>query len=232
MSILRKSMLLLAILFCIPNADAQVDESQPGAWYMHFFNTTFNDGPWGLQGDIQYRNWNIIGDLEQLLLRGGFTYQPRTTTIKFTLGYGNVTTGAYGDNDATTGESRIYQEVLYPTQIGQRFYLNHRFRYEQRFVEDQDFRTRFRYNLFLNVPLNKKALEPNAIYLALYNEIFINGGRSIGNGKTVEFFDRNRFYTALGYVILDGLNVQLGFMNQTTDSWAKNQFQVSVHHRM
>lgn len=232
MSILKKSFLLLAVLFCIPNADAQVDESQQGAWYMYFFNTTFRDGPWGIQGDIQYRNWRIIGDLEQLLLRGGITYLPRNTSIKFTLGYGNVTTGTFGDDDATTGESRIYQEALYPTQLGNRFYVNHRLRYEQRFVENQDLRTRFRYNLFLNVPLNKPELIRNTIYLALYNEVFINGERSIGQGKTVELFDRNRFYAGLGYVIQKGLNVQLGFMNQTTDSWAKNQFQVSLHHRI
>ena len=78
-----------------------------------FFNTTFNDGPWGVQGDVQYRNWNLGGDLEQLLLRGGLTYQGKDSNIKFTLGYGNITTGVYGDSKDTSSESRIYQEALY-----------------------------------------------------------------------------------------------------------------------
>ena len=210
--------------------NAQIQEDQTGGWYMYFFNTTLNDSPWGIQGDLQHRNWNIAGDLEQLMLRGGLTYSPQNANIKFTLGYGNITTGAFGSDNTTTAESRFYQEALFPVKFGKRFYTNHRFRYEQRFVENQDFRTRFRYNLFLNIALNKANMEKNTIYLALYNELFMNGQRTIGNGNTVEFFDRNRLYGAVGYVIQDGLKVQLGVMNQTTYSWGKNQIQLSLHH--
>ena len=222
---------IISIAFILPKyGNAQIDEGQLGAWYMYFFNGTFKEGPWGVQGDIQYRNWNLGGDLEQLLLRGGITYRPNNANILFTLGYGNITTGSYGSDNSTTGESRIYQEALFSVQFGNRFYTNHRFRYEQRFVENQDFRTRYRYNLFLNIPLNKAALEDKTIYLAFYNELFINGQRDIGDGNTVEIFDRNRFYYALGYIIKRGLKVQLGAMRQTTDNWGKNQLQLSLHH--
>ena len=230
---IRKSIFLL--IFCTQpllhnDLNAQIQEDQTGGWYMYFFNTTLNDSPWGIQGDLQHRNWNIAGDLEQLMLRGGLTYSPQNANIKFTLGYGNITTGAFGSDNTTTAESRFYQEALFPVKFGNRFYTNHRFRYEQRFVENQDFRTRYRYNLFLNIALNKVNMERNTIYLALYNELFMNGQRTIGNGNTVEFFDRNRLYGAVGYVIQDGVKVQLGVMNQTTDSWGKNQIQLSLHH--
>ncbi len=209
--------------------NAQFNSDQTGAWYMYFFNTNFKDGPWGVQGDIQFRNWDLGGDLEQLLIRGGVTYVPKSTNIKFTLGYGNITTGEFGSGTSTVSESRIYQEALFPTKIGERFYLKHRFRYEQRMVEGQDLRTRYRYNLFVNVPLNSKSLEAKTIYLALYNEIFINGERETGTGQ-VEIFDRNRAYAALGYALKNNLKVQLGWMKQTTDNWSKNQLQVSLHH--
>ena len=222
--------LLLGFLIPPMYVKSQVNEAELGAWYMYFFNATFKESSWGVQGDIQYRNWNIMGDLEQLMLRGGMTYKPKNADIKFTLGYGNITTGAYGEDNSTTGESRIYQEALFPVQFGQRFYTNHRFRYEQRFVESQEFRTRYRYNLMLNIALSKAEMTDHTIYLALYNELFINGQRDIGNGNTVEIFDRNRFYAALGFVIRKGLNVQLGYMNQITDSWSKNQLQLSLHH--
>ncbi|NRA13775.1 MAG: DUF2490 domain-containing protein, partial [Crocinitomicaceae bacterium] len=104
-------------------------------------------------------------------------------------------------------------------------------RYEQRFVQNQDLRTRYRYNLFLNVALNQKEMKKNTIYLALYNEIFINGQRNIGDGNTVTIFDRNRFYTALGYMITDKLKIQAGIINQTTNGWKKNQLQLSVHQK-
>ncbi|WP_246070080.1 DUF2490 domain-containing protein [Mangrovivirga cuniculi] len=160
------------------------------------------------------------------------TYKPKKTNVKFTLGYGNITTGQYGKElTETVNESRIYQEILYPVVFGERVYTNHRFRYEQRFVEDQDFRTRYRYNLFINIPLNQKTIDPGGLYLALYNEIFINGQRDIGDGNTVEIFDRNRFYSALGYVIKKGIKVQCGVMRQSTNNWNKNQLQFSLHHK-
>ena len=226
-------LILVCITFFMPKkGEAQINEDKTGAWYMYFFNTTIKESPWGVQGDIQYRNWNVAGDLEQLLLRGGITYKPKSANIKLTLGYGNVTTGSYGSDKSTTTESRVYQEALFPVQFGNRFYTNHRFRYEQRFVESQDFRTRYRYNFFLNIPLNKAAMDNKTLYLAFYNEIFINGQRKIGNGKSVEIFDRNRFYVAAGYMIKKGLKIQLGIMNQTTNTWQKNQFQLSFHQKI
>jgi hypothetical protein len=232
---MKKNLFLLIIsisLFISKNGNAQINEDKMGAWYMYFFNTTFKESPWGVQGDVQFRNWNIAGDLEQLLLRGGVTYKPKKTDIKLTFGYGNVTTGSYGPDKSTSSESRIYQEALFPVQFGNRLYTNHRFRYEQRFVEGQDLRTRYRYNLFLNIALNKSKMDKGTLYLALYNELFINGQRSTGNGNTVEIFDRNRFYSALGYMIKKGLKIQFGVMNQTTDNWSKNQLQLSFHQKI
>ncbi len=231
---MKRSLLLLALIgyLVLPKqAHSQIDEDQTGAWYMYFWNTTIKDGPWGFQGDIQYRNWDLIGDLEQLLLRGGVTYQPENLGVKFTLGYGNISTGQFGDSKSKVSESRIYQEALIPHKLGTRIYLTHRFRYEQRFVDNQDTRTRFRYNLFITVPLNKTDLSPGAIYLALYNELFVNGQRGIGNGNEVQLFDRNRAYGALGYTLSEGLRIQLGLMRQTTNNWKKRQLQLSLHHK-
>lgn len=232
---MKKNLFLLVVsvsLLVTKYGNAQPDENKLGAWYMYFFDTTFKESQWGLQGDIQYRNWNVAGDLEQLLLRAGITYKPKQADIKLTFGYGNITTGTYGSDNATSTESRIYQEALFPVQLGKRFYTNHRFRYEQRFVENQDFRTRYRYNLFLNIPLNKTIFEDRTVYLAIYNELFINGERKIGNDNAVEVFDRNRLYLAMGYMIKKGLKIQFGIMKQTTNNWSKNQLQFSFHQKI
>lgn len=228
---MKNKFLLILITICSLNSYAQVEAGKTGAWYMYFFNHQFKESQFGIQGDIQYRNWNLGGDLEQLLIRTGVTYTPKNSKVLLTLGYGNITTGEFGDGNATSGESRIYQEALIPQQLGKRIYLTHRFRYEQRFVEDQDFRTRYRYNLFLNVPFNKSALEKGALYAALYNELFVNGQKDIGDGREVEFFDRNRTYLGLGYVLKEGMRFQLGWMNQKTDAIGKAQLQLSFHHK-
>jgi len=226
---MSKAIIIFLMLYSTVAA-AQVEESKTGAWYMYFFNHDFKNSEFGIQGDIQYRNWNIAGDLEQLLLRTGLTYSPKESNVKFTLGYANITTGTPGDSDENSGENRLYQEALLPQKILNRVFLTHRFRYEQRFVENQDFRTRYRYNLFINVPLNKNVLEEKALYAAFYNELFINGQQNIGNNRTVELFDRNRTYLGLGYVLKPSVRFQLGWMNQKTTNWGKGQLQLSMHH--
>ena len=219
-------------LFLVPlRAQTTIDEDQLGAWYMYFYNKSFGENSrFGLQGDFQYRNWNLGGDLEQLLLRSGLTYRPENANVLLTLGYASITTGTFGDGDATSHENRIYQEALLPHKITSRILLTHRFRYEQRWVEGQDPRTRYRYNLFVNVLLNQDEMGKGVLYAALYNELFINGQTDIGDGRTVQYFDRNRTYLGLGYGLTDGLRTQLGWMRQTTTAWQKGQLQVSLHH--
>ncbi|MCF6279074.1 MAG: DUF2490 domain-containing protein [Flavobacteriaceae bacterium] len=231
---MKNTHLILSFLFCFfltSNIVAQVDENKSGSWYMYLWNTDIKDSPFGLQGDVQYRNWNAIGDLQQLLLRGAVTYKPKNANIKFALGYGHITSGVYGDSNDTKTESRIYQEIVLPQKIGRRVYLKHRFRYEQRFIENQDFRTRYRYNLFLTIPLNKKEMDKGTVYLSLYNEIFLNGERNIGDDNTVEIFAVNRTYGAFGYVLSKKMKMQLGYMEQTTNNLSKGQVQLSLHHK-
>lgn len=211
-------------------AAAQVDESQLGAWYMYYFSTRLEGSGWGFQGDGQFRNWDFGGDLEQLLLRAGVTYTPHFADLTLTLGYAHITSGPFGDDDDTTREHRIYQEALLPHKIGERFYLRHRFRFEQRWVEGQNFRTRFRYNLFVDVTLNRVDLGKGAIYLALHNEIFLNGQRDLGGGREVDVFDRDRLYGAIGYSLTDRMKIQGGYMYQFTEQFGKGQLQLSFHH--
>ena len=211
-------------------AQEEFEEDQLGAWYMYFFNKQFKNSQFGIQGDYQFRYWNGGGDLEQILLRTGVTYRPKDADILFTLGYANITTGTFGESDATSIEHRMYQEALFSQKIGSRFLLTHRIRSEQRWVEGQDFRTRYRYNLFLNILFNDTALGKGVVYAALYNEIFINGQTDVGEGRSVQLFDRNRTYVGIGYGVRDNMRVQLGVMRQTTVNWAKNQAQFSLHH--
>ncbi|WP_075349354.1 DUF2490 domain-containing protein [Algoriphagus marinus] len=222
--------IFLLLICTVGKAQTNFNQDQLGAWYMYFFTKKFQNSQFGIQGDYQYRSWNLGSDKEQLLLRTGLTYTPKNAVITFTAGYAFISSGAFGEDDLNTAENRIYQEALFPQKIGGRFFLTHRLRFEQRWVENQDFRTRYRYNLFLNVPLNKTKLEKNALYLALYNEIFINGQKEIGDGRSVQFFDRNRTYLGLGYGLQNNLRVQSGWMKQTTNEWAKGQLQFSLHH--
>lgn len=94
---------------------------------------------------------------------------------------------------------------------------------EQRFLSD-DFQIRLRYFLNINISLNKKTLEKNAIYLSTYNEVFVN----IEN----KLFDRNRIYAALGFVINKNCKVEAGMMLQSLVQSNRNQFQIVIFNNL
>ena len=70
-----------------------------------------------------------------------------------TGGEAHITSGEFGDSDEISAERRVYQEALVSQSFGQVVFLRHRYRYELRWVDGHDFRTRFRYALFGNVAL-------------------------------------------------------------------------------
>lgn len=218
--------LCLAALVAASPVLAQADEAVVGAWYMAFSTATFGDGPFGAHAEVQLRNHDLGGDLQQLLLRTSGRYTLSDDSATLALGYGFIRSEAEGEPDLPVDEHRIYQEVLLRQRVAV-VRVSHRFRYEQRFVEDQDTQTRYRYALFATVPLTG-GLKRGDVYLAGYSEVFLRGaGR---DGRPV--FDRNRVYGALGYTLADGLGLQVGYMDQVFADDTDGQIQVSLHHRV
>lgn len=130
-------------------------DSNFGNWLIYFGNKQFNS-KWNLHHEVQYRNYNALGDLEQLLLRTGLGYNLSEST-NLLMGYGYILSENYlGDTDdkVKINEHRIYQQLI-TRQKFKRLSIQHRYRFEQRFVED-DFRLRFRYFLGLNLALSQK----------------------------------------------------------------------------
>jgi hypothetical protein len=52
------------------------------------------------------------------------TYKPTNTDVTLTIGVAHITTGAIGESNQTTSETRVYQEALLPLKVGKRLYFN------------------------------------------------------------------------------------------------------------
>ncbi len=211
--------ILYALLLLLP-FQAAAQESETGNWMMYFGNQKLSDR-WNWHNEIQYRNYNFAGDLEQLLLRTGIGYNLSANNNNLLLGYAYIHGEPYvagTDEKTNVNEHRIFQQFISRQQFG-RFYLQHRYRIEERFIED-DFKMRFRYFLGLNVPINKKEMVSKAIYLSLYNEIFIQPKSPV--------FDRDRVYGAIGYVFSSNLKVEAGMMAQLLENSDSAQFQIAL----
>ena len=211
-----KKYFLLLILFLPFSSFAQ--PSDLGNWLIYFGNAKVNsDFNW--HHEVQYRNYNAIGDLEQLLIRTGLGYNLTENNNNLLLGYGYILSQNYlelTDDKIDVNEHRIYQQFITKQSIGI-VNIQHRYRFEQRFVED-DFKLRFRYFLSLNIPLNNEDLIDNTAYLSAYNEIFINSDANV--------FDRNRLYGGLGYKVNNNMRFELGYMNQFLANGNRDQVNI------
>ncbi len=212
--------LIVSIISFVSNAQ----KSDVGNWFIYFGNQKINE-KWNWHNEIQYRNYDFIGDTNQLLLRTGIGYNLAENNNNILLGYGFINTQKYilnSDDKLKVNEHRIYQQFITKQNFGILF-LQHRYRIEERFIE-KDFEMRLRYFLGVNIPINKKILEKNTFYIAAYNEIFINTKSPI--------FDRNRLYGALGFIIDKNFKVEAGFMAQTLEKTNRNQFQVVIFNNL
>lgn len=198
---------------------------------MYFWNHNFKESKFGVQGDFQYRVHEVAGDFQQFIGRAGVSYAPNSN-ISFVGGYAYFISGTFGESTETSTENRLYEDINLPHKISERFRVNHRFRFEQRWVENQDFRSRYRYLIGLTIPLGDLQQTNKGFYLSFFNEVFINGEREIGNGRRVDYFDRNWLAGSLGYALTENLRVQAGIMREATNSGGKNQLLISLHHSL
>lgn len=217
-----KALVIISTLLVTKFSFAQ--KSEIGNWFIYFGNQQI-DKKWSWWNEVQYRNYNFAGDLQQLLLRTGISYNLTENNNNILLGYGFINSQGYLPNShekTGTNEHRIYQQFITRQNFGSVF-IQHRYRIEERFLPE-DFQMRFRYFLGFNIPFNNKTMTEKTIYASAYNEVFLNAQNSI--------FDRNRLYGAIGYVINKNFRTELGFMAQTVENSNRNQFQIALFNNL
>ncbi len=187
-------------------------ESDLGNWLIYIGDKKVSSN-WNIHHEVQYRNYNAIGDLEQLLLRTGLGYDLRDNA-NILLGYGFIHSQNYlsnSDEKDKLDEHRIFQQFINKSKIGS-VGLQHRYRFEQRFI-GEDFKLRFRYFLGIRVPLEFQ--ENDRFYLSAYNEIFLNSQANV--------FDRNRTYFGVGQELNEKFRLEIGYMNQFLNGINRDQ---------
>lgn len=203
---------LLIILFLINIISVKSQENEVGNWFIYIGNKDLN-ASLNWHHEIQHRNYNLFGELEQLLLRTGLGYDINENN-NILLGYGFIDSRNIveeTDEILKVNEHRVYQQFTSKQTIG-KLKIQHRYRFEQRFVEDA-FKLRYRYFLSLKTPILKTNQK---YYISAYNELFINA-----DGDNT--FDRNRIYGGLGYALNSNVKFELGYMNQIFESSSRDQ---------
>ena len=222
-----KLLILFILFFKFICTFAQKDiATHQNAWVTYLGNHKLTKKT-GLHTEYQWRRENGFQNCQQSLLRLGVDYH-LNTSFSITGGYGWIETFPYGEqpvlNEFT--EHRIWQQFNQKNKVEttfKNFEIQHRYRLEQRFLDTYSlnnaneiiqgntiFRQRVRYRLMFMIPLSKKSLEENILFLNVNNEVFIGFGKGIA--KNV--FDQNRFNAALGWKFSSNFILQLGYLNQ------------------
>lgn len=167
---------------------------------------------------VRTRN-NFINEMNQLYIRLGLSY---LLTNNFEITGGIVTPFYWSDPgqfpegtplDKVVPQFRFWQQYLFIQPVG-RVKVYHQIRMEQRwrrdFIVDTPFELthRFRYKIMAYIPLNSRELQKKTLFLSLYNEIFIQAGKSI----EVNFMEDNRTFVGLGYILNENIQLQTGYM--------------------
>lgn len=203
-------------------AQKQID-NQNNAWYMYFGNHRITDRI-GVHTEYQWRRHNWGQTWQQSLARVGVDYYTKQGP-QFTTGYGWIVSYPYGVQPIkySFNENRIWQQMILKGKAG-RIDFNHRYRLEQRFLEQKNFdsmslgwehvdykiKQRARYRLLVTVPLNNKEMTDKTWFMSLYDEVFL------GFGKNVEMniMEQNRIAATIGYRFNKDFNIQAGYLNQ------------------
>ncbi len=216
------STLLLLLLMCKVGFTQKQIATQYGSWYNYAGTVQLTD-KLGLTTLYSWRRADFIQQWQQSLFRIGVNYK-LNDAVTFTPGYDWALTYPYGEQAvaAPFNEHRIFEQVGIKTNFG-RFYVDHRYRYEQRFLEstsynaDHDrisagyhFRQRLRYQLSITVPINHKKLEDNTFFVKVSDEAFMN----IGKGTALNSFDQNWYNASIGFRFHKDFNATIGYQNQ------------------
>ena len=216
-------------------------------WSMNFLNgKLIKNGK--LNYEIEYQNRRISDPDNQTVDRNAspfahiqthfirpWIYYQLNPNVRFSLspiawfGAWNYPNGKLG---SFAPEYRITPQITMFQTIG-RLSLQHRFRYEFRFLGkafteteninsftggggyegfSDNTRGRIRYLLRANIFLNSEKMQAKTLYSANWDEIFVSTGGKVNNSNLL---DQNRIFLGLGYKFDGHFRVEAGYINQT-----------------
>jgi hypothetical protein len=195
--------------------------NQFNAWALYTGNHRISSKV-NLMTEYQWRRADGFKHWQQSILRLGVEYAVNTK-LSVMGGYAWIKTFPYGSQPVLHefDENRLFEQLNLKDKIG-RFEIQHRYRLEQRWLEqyaknatndivqvDPVYRNRIRYRAMAMVPLSRKEMGDNTLFLNVNNELFVGFGKGIAKNP----IDQNRFIAALGWRF-NATNMQVGYLNQ------------------
>jgi hypothetical protein len=182
-------------------SEAQSDHTL-GAWHVVYVKGNISP-KLSFMGEGNLRTYNYDFKFDYLEVKGGI-YYALVKNLWCLAGAGIINLyppGGFLKPPATQKEFRTWFELFYIHSSG-RFYFDHRFRIEQRFIPE-NYKNRIKYRFGFRVPINKRRIEEGSAYIAVNDELYIPQ-----YGPPIE---KNRIYAGAGYKISKSTTFQVGY---------------------
>ncbi|TAH18029.1 MAG: DUF2490 domain-containing protein [Cytophagales bacterium] len=194
-----------------------------GSWNIINVKLKINNR-WSMFIEPQLRSLAFYQQFHYYEIKSGFSYNI-DQNFSISTGIGTYNTYSEGGNfhaPLKQGEIRTWLQIAMNESFG-KLKFEHRYRAEQRFA-NSTYRNRFRYRLNLAIPLNHKGIILNTFYAIVWNEIFFTDNEP--------YFERNRFFTGIGYKLNETLATQVGYLHQfdykLNDETGRSFLQISL----
>lgn len=212
--------LLFFITFWSQSMQAQTPEKSinySNQQWIQYYNKLHFSEHWSLLTDGGFRTKDAFNSPSQYIVRTGIAYQ-LNPNLRFAAGFAHL--GFYRSDSLSSMEFRPYQEVLLKQKVG-KVSIGHRFRLEQRVFRNLDpagglsstgdFNLRYRYRLFLNIPLwISKNTAGRKLQLNVGDEIFLASGKDV----VYNIFNQNRILVGPTFKINKNFGISMTYNHQ------------------
>jgi cob(I)alamin adenosyltransferase len=217
---LMKKWLLFIFLFYFSSIYSQEFNQDQRVWFAYtgFFKVSTN---WSYQVETQFRMDNELQQSQQNLFRVGALYNV-SSSKHLAAGYALVNTYSNSIEDYFK-ENRLWEQFQYNKKwYNDKNTMLHRFRLEQRWVEqitlvDNDvknsttnYQNRLRYLNRNLIHLHNFNFTQEELYLVIQDEVFFTVGN---NNINTNFIDQNRFFIGLGLNFKNTTRFEMGYLN-------------------
>lgn len=199
---LKKALILIGAFLYF---GLEVQSQTPGTGTWNVLTGRYNiDKRWHVFAELQLRSQQTYHHFNYYEVKGGLGYNflPNLSGL---IGTGRYVTHPV-DQDfgrpVLQTEQRVWQQLIYNQKMHS-IRIEHRLRAEQRYTS-AGYRNRFRYRINFIVPINKKQIGDNTLFMSTSNEFHFNN-----DGV---FYEQNRLYWGLGYQFNRSWSFQSGWM--------------------
>ena len=215
---------LVMVSFCFfaNTLFAQKNTSYNNQQWVQYYNTIKFSDKFLLKTDGGYRKKNDFKNASQYIVRLGVGYKIMPH-MQVAAGFAHL--GYYDNNDNINKlEYRPYQELLINDKYNF-FKIQHRFRIEQRFFNDE-FRNyffhRFRYRILFKIPIAdfSQKRKGSKLYLNLSDELFIHAGEEI----VYNVFGKNRAMIGTTFRLNNAIDFTLTYNSEFSSSNVSNKY--------